>query len=351
MESALSFFLQANLALVALLFLMVSGRKVRRDRREVQVRTRRDALRTALVLGGDDLDRLRGRRRSRFTIDLAVVLQEAADRDDTAALTAAQRMSERNGFDQLLRRRLRSRRPVTRGTSALLLGHLRSEDADLWLRPLLSDPDGDVKLVAAAALARCGSPRAATSLVTALEQRSMPPERLIERLGAPWAAPTVLHRLSTMAPGADDELRCCLVRALGLAAHRPAEPYLLQLLVEDSTEVRVSAARALATCGSSASVPFLRYLLLDATWEVQAQAAMAVGLLGCVDSVPALERTLSSPAWWVRSNAASALAALGDAGVDALRRAADGADTYAAERAKEELARLDHLGPGGVAAA
>lgn len=350
MQSGLPLFLQANIALMILLAVMIGVRKFRRDRRELQLRGRRAALREALAVGGNELDRLVGdlRRDPNRAIDLVAVLTETAARGDQWSLAAIRRVSGRQGLDEVLRRRLRSRRPVTRGSAALLLGHLGSADAVIWLRPLLRDPDGDVKLVTAGALARIGTGQAAAALVGALRDPSMAPERLIERLGDEWAAPIVLAHLAD--EDEDDAFRRSLIRALGLAGHRPAEELLLALLVAPDVELRLSAARALATCGGRASVEPLLASLRDDAWEVRAQAATSLGVLRAHDTATALERCLGDHAWWVRSNAATALARLGAPGVAALRRAAAGSDSYAAERAIEALAAITYRTPSERAA-
>lgn len=335
-------FVLGNLVLTSILAALITVRKVRRDRRELWSRAHRDELRDALHGGGDALDRLVRDVRDHADrgIELAGVLHEAAADGDDWALHAARIMAERVGLDEVLHGRLRHRRPVVRGTAALLLGHLRSGDAVLRLRPLLADPDGDVRLVAAGALARIGSGSAADALIGGLVARTLPPERLIERLGAPWAAPMVLARLQA----SDDlELVSGLARALGLAGYAPAEPDLIALLGHTEIELRISAARALATCGARASVGPLVDALQGDAWEVRAQAATSLGAIGAVEAVPALEAALGNHAWWVRSNAATSLAQLGPAGEAALRRALAGPDAYASERAAEALASVAAL--------
>lgn len=337
MDPLLAGFLAANLALTTLLVVMVAVRKFRRDRRERRLRVRRDELRVALDVGGNDLDRVVRElcRRPSAAIDLAVVLGELADRGEVWSLAAIARSAVRCGLDEVLHRRLGARRPVTRGSAALVLGHLRTPDAVVAVRPLLDDRDGDVRLVAAGALARIRTGQAAAVLTDALARRTMPPERLIERLGAAWAAPTVLARL---VGEQDAQVRCWLARALGLAGHRDAEPVLVELLRAADVEVRVSSARALASCGGPSCVPALLDVFGGDTWEVRAQIATSLGALGALGAVAALEGALGDRAWWVRANAATALAALHEPGVSALRRAAAGPDVYAAERAREALA-------------
>jgi len=102
--------------------------------------------------------------------------------------------------------------------------------------------------------------------------------------------------------------------------------------------VRVSAARGLGQVGATACVPALVRALDSEAWPVRAQAAKSLGALRASTALPSLERRLSDRAWWVRANAARALRELGEPGLDALRRALEHDDPYAADRAREQLA-------------
>jgi HEAT repeat protein len=110
------------------------------------------------------------------------------------------------------------------------------------------------------------------------------------------------------------------------------------LLESDSIEVEISAARSLGRVGGQTCVPALLAALSSEVWAVRAQAAKSLGGLGAVVAVDALERCLSDQAWWVRANAARALRELGEPGIEALQRAVEHEDRYAADRAREQLA-------------
>jgi HEAT repeat protein len=216
--------------------------------------------------------------------------------------------------------------------------------------PLLGDPDPDVRLVACSGLARAATPHAAEVLIWALVARALPPERIIERLGAPWAVETILltlekgpsavpDALAGIAPsGRQVELDASLARALGLAHDPRGAPALAALLHSDSVEVRISAARALGRVGEPACLPALIEALESEAWPVRAQAAKSLGALGAADALEPLEHCLSDRAWWVRANAARALRELGEPGIEALRRTLEHHDPYAADRAAEQLA-------------
>jgi len=352
MRTAIGLFVIANMALTLVLAGMVVARKLRRDAREITSAQHRSEFRAALLGSGDGLDRLlrSAARRTDLQSDLARILPliiEGVDDQAAGKLIGAVRSC---GLQADLQRRLASRRPATRGRAALLMGLLGLNDAASLVRPLLADPDPDVRLVAAGALARIGTGEAATALIDALGG-DMVPERLIERLGGTWAVPSILARLGSETEGGG--VRASLARALGFAGDPSGEAGLLPLLASVDDEERICAARSLGTCGSTACHDALLGALGDPEWEVRAQAALSLGSLGVIRAVPLLESNLAHQAWWVRANAASALAELGPDGLAALTRAAEGDDAYAAERAVEVLAvsrrrRLSADAPGAA---
>jgi hypothetical protein len=340
MKVSVGGFLAVTTALNAALAIMVTVRKLRRDRRERVHATHRSELRRALLVGGNDLDRLlRGAaRHPTRQIDLAAVLPGVIRNDGEWVIACVRVAAAKTGLAETLERRIRSRRAAVRGTAALLVGQLRLSGGAELVAPLLRDRDDDVRLVAAGALGTLANGQAASALVEALGGRTLPPERIIERIGERWATSAILARLDELGPDGSTAVRSALARALGLSGDERAEPALLAQLASPHLEVRVSAARALATCGSDRCRPHLVGLLADRAWEVRAQAAASLGALGATEAVPALADNLAHPAWWVRANAATALGRLGDEGVNALRVAAAGEDAYAAERATEVLA-------------
>ena len=347
--------LAASTSLCVVLVGFAVARKLRRDRREAAMLARRRrfaALARCGSLPALTAQLRRAVRSQPARIDLAVALQQAAPGLDRARRDVLRQAAVAARLDRALVRGLGSRDPVVRATAVLLLSRLRLDGVQRLLGPLVGDPDGDVRLVAVRALAELADAPAARVLIDALAAGLLPPERLVERLGAPWAVEPILQRLPEPGKPANHAtpiaasptgavrrpLRAWLATALGLAADQRAEPALLALLRTGGAEERVSAARALATAGSAEAVPDLRAALADSEWPVRAQAARSLGRLGGADAVPALARLLSDRAWWVRANAAEALRQLGEPGLAALRAALDHHDRYARDRAREALA-------------
>jgi HEAT repeat protein len=327
-------------------------RKLRRDRRELRSVEQRARYEVALRDGdGDAIGAICDSVKSvAAQVDLAVSIDSVYPTLSSARIDLIRAAMEASALFPALSTKLKSRRPTTRARAALLLTRPGIPAVVEQIVPMLGDPDPDVRLVACSGLARAATPRAAELLIWALMAHLLPPERIIERLGAPWAVETMISTLeegpsalaevlSGVAPCGDEvELDASLARALGLARDPRAASALTRLLDVDSTEVRISAARALGRAGGSACVPALMAALESEDWPVRAQAAKSLGALGAADALEPLEDCLADRAWWVRANAARSLRELGAPGIEALRRTLEHDDRYAADRAREQLA-------------
>ena len=337
--------LAVSTALLLVLASLVVGRKIARDRAEQRSGDRR--RRYARVL--DE------RRPSHLTmlvdevatdasaqVDLLVELGYIGEELDLTSRLCLIDAARDFGLADHLTGQLGHRDPVVRGRAGLLLARLRLPGAPAHLHRLLRDPDADVRLVACAGLALTRQPDAARALITALRDRLLTPERLIERLAAPWAVGPMLDALRTEAGERDggNRVRAHLARALGLAGDRAASPALVGLLCAGEEEERISAARALASVGGPEAIEPLAVALDDESWPVRVQAARALGALGAGDHAPRLGELLRDGAWWVRAAAAEALADLGPAGHAVLRDALHSDDRFARDRAREQLALL-----------
>jgi HEAT repeat protein len=116
-------------------------------------------------------------------------------------------------------------------------------------------------------------------------------------------------------------------------------------------ELRAATFRALRRLGTvpeGAAAP-----LLDAVDDevdfVRVQAAHAAAFLDPDAALPALEPRLEDRSWWVRRAAAGSLARLGEAGVAAVKRAAEShPDQGAREMAVQILLEADELTPAAA---
>lgn len=358
MGPALGVLLAASVVLCAVLVAFTVGRKLRRDRKEKTFSARRGHF-TALLdtAGVDELAvELRKALESREAqVDLVVTLGIVGPGLGEVRRAVLMHAVCAARLEDVLTRQVRSHDPVKRATAILLLSRLRIPDADQIIAPMVRDKDGDVCLVAVRSLGEVGDHDAALVLIEALGVRRLAPERVIERLGQPWAVDAVLDVLTHGGGGPRQvngglgldvswrPIRASLARALGLASDVRAEDVLRSMLREGSGEERVSAARALASAGTQRSIPDLQVALTATDWRVRAQAAKSLGGLGATTAIPALAAHLGDRAWWVRSASAEALGQLGEPGLAALQRALDDDDAYARDRAREALA-LQGLG-------
>ncbi len=341
---SLSLLLAASLVVLAVMTVLVSGRKVLRDHRELRSRRRIAALREVLATGDGAAVRaaLRRIRGIRAQLDLVRVMDELLGTMAPERLEDLQQAAGECDFVARLRRATGDRDPATRGRALLLLTRLRLPDSVTDLGRMLHDPDPDVRLTACAGIATSRDPRGVPALLDALAHGWLQPERVIERIGEPWAVDALLDalRLRAAAPERDTRTIIGIVRALGSAGDRRAEPVLLGLLAGGEGEERISAARALGAIGAEQAAPALIAGLGDPSWPLRAQCAKSLGGLGAATAVPALEAALTDRAWWVRANAAASLRELGEAGIAALRRAAGSEDRYARDRAREALSLI-----------
>lgn len=241
------------------------------------------------------------------------------------------------GLDTALHESLSTGDDTARGRAASLLGLLRLGTAAA-LAPLLLDPEGEVRLSAARAIAMLDSPESARTLIAALDGGVIDPPRLIEQLARPSAVPELVRALA--APELVS-VRADVAEALGQTRSPLGIGPLASLVRVGLENERVRACRALGRIARPEVVPLLVEALADDAWSVRAEAAR--GLTGLADGscVPELEAALSDGAWWVRANAADALRSIGPSGVAALVRASNSDDRVMAARAREALSQDD----------
>ncbi len=202
--------------------------------------------------------------------------------------------------------------------AARALGDLRLAEGVRELDRLLHDRDPRVRLAAARALGRIATPDAARILIAALEDGLLPEQRLVEVLGAPWAAGALL--LAFRAPRTV-AMRVPLADALGRAGAPQAVEVFAAAMPAAATELRIRIVRALARIGSPAAVAAVRAAMADSNWRVRAQAAWSLARMGDPAATSLLERGLVDASPWVRANCTAALRRLAQAPARATRSA------------------------------
>jgi HEAT repeat protein len=208
------------------------------------------------------------------------------------------------GVAVTLRRASHSWAAARRARSATSIGDLRLTDAVADLDRLLRDRNARVRLAAARALGRIATAEAAALLIAALEQGLLPEQRLVEALGAPWAAGPLLQAFRAPRTVA---LRVPLADALGRTGSPAAVEMLAAAMPAAGTELRIRIVRALTRIGSPAAVAAVRAAMSDPHGRVRAQAAWSLARLGDTEAATLLERGLHDSAPWVRANCTAAL--------------------------------------------
>jgi HEAT repeat protein len=274
------------------------------------------------------------RTRENVREDVRVVARGLALAPQRSLLIEAARDA---GLDDALHNSLASTSADVRARAAALLGLLRLAHCS-ELEPLLADPDGNVRLVAARAIAMLDTPEAAVALIRALGSAEIDANRLIEQLARPSAIPELVRAFDAPEHSA---VRPLIAEALGLTRSVAAIALLSSLVRVGVEDERVRACRGLGRIAQPEVVPLLVEALADDAWAVRAEAARWLTGLGDHSSIPELERALSDGAWWVRANAADALRSIGPAGLAALVRASQSDDRVTAARAREALAVED----------
>lgn len=286
-------------------------------------RTRRRRARFAAALERLDATALRSlaadaRHSEAAARDLGVEVERAWERLTQADADLLRYHVRAAGVARTLIRATHSWLPRRRMRAATALGELRLTEGARDLGRLLHDRDPRVRLAAARALGRIATPESARLLIAALEEGLLPEQRLVEVLGAPWAAGAVL--LAFRAPRTV-ALRVPLADALGRARSPQAVEAFAAAMPAAATELRIRMVRALARIGSPRAVETVRRAMSDRNWRVRAQAAWSLARLADPTATALLEQGLADGSPWVRANCAAALRRLAQSAIDATRPA------------------------------
>ncbi|MDC3954188.1 HEAT repeat domain-containing protein [Polyangium jinanense] len=172
----------------------------------------------------------------------------------------------------------------------------------------IADDAADVRLAAAASIARAGGPSAAAKL---LERLQVAAEQDRGAIGLALAGalsratdPALAERVGAALPSSPDVARDALLEGLG-RMRGEASGKVLRKFVASGIDDRRKVAEALAGHPEAATV--LVPLLGDADPGVRANAAWSLGAVGKKDAVATLTRAVTDPDVAVAGNAAGAL--------------------------------------------
>ncbi len=227
-------------------------------------------------------------------------------RDGVVTVLAARGVLARAGRD------LHRRGALRRVRAADLLGRARDVTAVHALIGLLTDPDDEVRAVAARALGRIGSPRAVGPLLAGLgrHHRALPVTVVAQALlhvGAPGAPAVAVSLMSAAALE-----RTTAAEVLGRLGAVSAFDRLVDTARHDDVpEVAAAAVTALGRLGTPGALDVLvAASAADRPTVLRAAAARALGALGVPSSAGLLADLADDPDPVVAQDGAAALAAV-----------------------------------------
>jgi HEAT repeat protein len=183
-----------------------------------------------------------------------------------------------------------------------------SPKVEAALLEALGDESSEVRLAAAAALARAAGPGAAAKLI---ERLSVAAEQDRGAIGLALAGalsrvtdPAFAEKVGAALPSAPDAARDALLEGLGRMRGEAASK-VLRRFTASNIDDRRKAAEALA--GHPESAALLVTLLGDADPGVRANAAWSLGAVGKRDAIAAASKLLADPDVAVAGNAGAAL--------------------------------------------
>ncbi len=257
-------------------------------------------------------------------------------------------------------RQLHSLKWWKRADAAAVLGWFQEPQVVVALERTLDDPQVEVRLEAARALAQLKAVRSVAGLVARLAvvdaTHSLGVKEIFRSLG-PGAVTELMGVLESDVP---EHVKILAADALGHIGDPRAVPALLKLFhapaknagqtsnhahkarrgrafterdqpANASVALRLAVIQALSVLVDPRALAAILAALEDPIWEVRAQAAHCASQLGSHAAIPRLETLLHDEHWWVRFHAAEALFKLGEAGVQTLLKAAHSTSARAAD--------------------
>lgn len=201
-----------------------------------------------------------------------------------------------------------------RKIAAWALGQLNEPGAVSPLIEAAGDVHRDVRHAAVEALGKIKSPQAIPALSSALED-----EHWWIRRRAAWALGEIadssaVNILGRFVKDNNAKVRQEVIDSLGKLKDRRAVPFILQAMNDESSDVREVAVTALDELGDTSVLPLLHQALSDKSSGVRAEAAETMGELGDPGAIPYLAEALKDRDDDVREKAAWALGELGNIG-------------------------------------
>jgi hypothetical protein len=173
--------------------------------------------------------------------------------------------------------KLSDRRTWRRATAAYVLGDMGSLAAVPALVATLQDAEREVRAAAARSLGRLQATEAVAALVAALAARRVPRGIIGQALLA--VGPGAVERLRPLLGDPEPEVRATAAELIGLLGDAGEAERLIGRLSDSAAAVRQQAALALGRLGSATAFEGLAGALADRAPRVRAAAAEALGAI------------------------------------------------------------------------
>lgn len=324
------------LAAIAIMLGLIVARLITTRRAERRAVERRKLL--PMLLGREAADPEALRARPALVAELYLELIQLVRGDERAQFVER---ASRLGIPAQLARQARSGSRRRRVRAVQALSEFAEPDARASLNGALDDPDQDVRLAAALALAAQGEVGDIGELADKLALGAGQPSLLVVSLFR-QVAETQPDQIKALAlqPGQNPEIRLAAVEALATTGDYSLVPTIVEraLAAEDGSEELPRYLHLLGKLGHPAARPAILAGLSRPTMAARAAAAGAAGRIMLGESADQLAALLDDEEWWVRFRAAEALILLGRPGVARLRVAAAGGNGRAREAAETMLA-------------
>jgi HEAT repeat protein len=268
----------------------------------------------------------------------SILLRLALDlRGDTGE--ALSELYQRLGFLDRDLARMRSWRATIRAGAAADLGLIRSPRAATALLKAIDDRDVRVRQAAVWALGQVGKPATLGGLLRLLGDRNVIVAHRAQEVLAERGREIAEAILSYAETTSSRSGRLAAIELIGWLRITTGAHLLRVFMGDMDPEIRVKSVKAAAAIGDPGFLEVFHECLDDSSWPVRCQAAKGLSLFGSPDSVPRLSRALRDRQWWVRFYAATALAEVGPAGAAALNGALADTDTNVRDMARYLLGR------------
>lgn len=326
----------ASAAILVMMMLIVA--RVITARRAIRRSAERRQLTPLLLRAGDHEAEAMPRIASDVVTDLSLELIQLVRGDERAAFIAN---ATELGIPARLERRLRSGSHRDRADAVHGLAQFDDQTTRDALYRSLDDPDKNIRLASALALAATDEVLDIDSLVEKLElgagQSSLMTVSLFRRIAE--SQPEQIKAL-VVHPGQNAEVRLAAIEALAGTGDYSLVPVIAQLAMAaaEDTEELPRYLHALGRLGHPAARPAVLAGLSSTAMSARAAAAGAAGRIMLVESAGRLAELLGDPEWWVRFRAAESLILLGEPGLALLRAAAAGDQGLARDAATAMLA-------------